>query len=634
MCGIVGIVSNNTQLVQQQKLQLMAIALRHRGPDGEGFWINKNNTVGLAHRRLSIIDLSNNAAQPMSKSFTTNALDNEVQRYTIVYNGEIYNYVELRQQLQQHGYTFTTQSDTEVILAAYDFYKDACVEYFDGMFAFAIWDNDLQQLFAARDRFGEKPFYYFFNGEQFVFASEMKALWAAGIAKEVSNTMLLNYISLGLVSNPTNNAETFYKNIYKLPAASKLFFTPSINTLSIKKYWDINISLQTTITDEKKLIEQFQELLQQSVQRRLRSDVAVGTSLSGGLDSSSIVATIQQTTSNTKHQTNGFQQTFSAIFPGFEKDESAHIQKVTNQFGLVNHGITPTSNDLVNDFEKLMYHQEEPFQSSSIYAQYKVYELAKQHDVTVLLDGQGADEILGGYTKYYHWYWQQLIGEKKFSILKNEITQTKQNNIAVDWGFKNYIAAFFPTLAAGQLQNRAWQQLQSNNNINASFIEANANKQYLQKPVIQNLNSILYYNTMQFGLEELLRYADRNSMAHGREVRLPFLSHQLVEFIFALPASMKIRDGFTKHILRASMNNFLPKDIVWRKDKVGFEPPQQQWMQNNQLQEMIHESKKKLVQQQVLNNAVLTKNIQPKAAHAANNFDWWCLCAGEMMKSL
>jgi len=616
MCGIAGIVSNNSSLVQQQKLQLMANALQHRGPDGEGFFINEQQQVGFAHRRLSVIDLSNNAAQPM----------HYLGRYTITYNGEIYNYLELKLTLQQKGYKFKSASDTEVILAAYDCYQYQCLQYFDGMFAFAIWDNQTQQLFAARDRFGEKPFYYFIDNEQFVFASEMKALWANGIDKSINNTQLINYLSQGFVSNPTSGVTTFYNNISKLPAASYLYYLPTTKQLNVERYWDIDKESKTAITKIHEIQEKFGELLQQSVSRRLRSDVSVGTSLSGGLDSSSIVAIISKL-----KNPNSSLKTFSATFPGFEKDESKYIHEVAAKFSVENYTTTPTAVDFIDDFEKLLYHQEEPFQSSSIYAQYKVYELAKQHGVMVLLDGQGADETLAGYTKYYHWYWQQLIAEKKFTTLRSEIHHTKQHRMNVAWGIKNYAAAILPALSSKQLEKNVWQQQQHNPWLKRDFIEAFSNKKTIHKPTVEKLNDILYFDTMEMGLEDLLRYADRNSMAHGREVRLPFLSHELVTFIFSLPSSLKIQNGFTKHLLRLCMNNVLPSSIVLRTDKIGFEPPQAQWAQHRETVAFTQVAKQKMVANGILKKEILNRPSQAISAHASNNMDWWCLCAGSLM---
>lgn len=626
MCGIAGIVTNNKTLLQPYHLQQMATTLQHRGPNGEGIWMNKTNSVGFAHRRLSIIDLSEQAAQPMHKNFvarTTGALGNEL---SITYNGEIYNYLELREQLQKKGYHFTTQSDTEVLLALYDYYDKDCLNYLDGMFAFAIWNETTKEFFAARDRFGEKPFYYHHQNGSFYFASEMKALWAVDIAKQTNHTQLLNYLSAGLISNLNDAATTFYINIKKLPAAHYLYYDLQNDELITNCYWNLKEQIQPKPITENDAIEQLQFLLNQSVQRRLRSDVVVGTSLSGGLDSSSIVAIIQKV----QKSASGL-KTFSAVFPGFEKDESAYIKQVVQKFGIDSFTTSPTAKDFEADFERLLYHQEEPFQSSSIYAQYKVYELAKQNGVTVLLDGQGADETFAGYTKYYHWYWQELIRTSQFGLFQKERKATVANNHAIDLGLKNVVAALLPSFTKTVLEQKLKKQIVQNTWLTQEFVNDNFNADTITKPTIDKLNDILYYNTCSNGLEDLLRYADRNSMAHSREVRLPFLNHELVEFSFGLPSSFKIKNGFTKYILRGAMQSLLPANIVWRKDKIGFEPPQQQWLQNKAINELTEQAKQKLIANGIVKKEMTNEPLLIANAHDENNFAWWFLCAGKLL---
>ncbi len=590
----------------------MTEAIAHRGPDGEGHWINEKGIAGLGNRRLAIIDLSDAASQPMQY----------LNRYTITYNGEIYNYVEVREELKKRGYIFASASDTEVILAAYDCYKENCLQYFDGMFAFAIWDEEEQTLFTARDRFGEKPFYYYKDEEQFLFASEIKALFAAGVKRKIKDSMLLNYLGIGQMQNPNDLSETFCENIFALPRSHFIKVNGKQLTVNSKQYYDIDKEKQIDISQEN-AIEKFTELFTISVKRRLRSDVKVGTSLSGGLDSSSVVAFIQRQTINYKLQT------FSAVFPGFVKDETAHIKKVTSTFHLENFTTTPTAQSLIDEFDKLIQAQDEPFQSSSIYAQYKVYELAKQHNIKVLLDGQGADEILAGYHIYYHWYWQELL-RNSFSDFKKEKNKTQQLNVNAQWSFKNYLAAFLPRLTSSHIKNKALHSITANSNLQPDFIQHAFDTHSIHKPVVKKLNDILFYNTMQLGLQDLLRFADRNSMADGVEIRLPFLNHEFVEFIFSLPSHYKIRNGFTKWILRKATENKLPKEIVWRTDKIGYEPPQEQWMQEPLMQQYIHSAKQKLVDEKILKSAVLNHPIQPKAAHDADNFDWRYLCAAAM----
>jgi asparagine synthase (glutamine-hydrolysing) len=612
MCGIAGILSNNKTIVSNNRLKQMTDVLAHRGPDGEGLWVNENETVALGHRRLSILDLSEAASQPL----------HFLNRYTIIHNGEIYNYVELRNQLLQKGYSFRSQSDTEVITAAYDYWKEECVQQFDGMFAFAIWDEQEQQLFAARDRFGEKPFYYFADDEQFIFASEFKALWAAGISKDWNHTMLLSFLANGHTQNATDSSLTFYKNIFCLPQAHYATYQLHNQQLHIHQYWDLDKQTQNNIT-EADAVERLNELLSNSVQRRLRSDVAVGSSLSGGLDSSSIVAIINKLSSEKS-------KTFTATFPGFEKDELQYAKLVVDQFHLEQNTVQPAAEGFISDFEKLCYYQEQPFNSSSVYAQYKVMDLAKQKNVTVLLDGQGADETLAGYSKYIHWFLQELVGTWKFTSAGNERNLFAQNKIPFQWNTTNYLAAWFPLMASTKLEERERKKIFNHSHITREYAHAHYDKFFsINKPPVSRLNDVLYFNTMQQGLGELLHYADRNSMAHGRELRLPFLSHELVEFIFSLPSTLKMHNGFTKYILRKAMDKTLPSEIVWRKDKVGYEPPQKKWMENTMLQEMMMDGRRKLVSEKILKKDVLKKPLQLKAAYEADNFDWRCLTVAQ-----
>lgn len=610
MCGIAGIISLNKSLINKRTLKTMSDTLAHRGPDGEGLWMNENNTAGLSHRRLAIIDLTEAAAQPM----------HYLDRYSIVYNGEIYNYKEIRSDLQKAGYHFTTESDTEVILAAFDFYKNDCVKYFDGMFAFAIWDDITQTLFCARDIFGEKPFYYFIDKDVFAFASEMKALWAIGINNNLDEKMMVNYLAIGQVQNASNKSHSFYKNIYSLSSSHTGLLHLNEMHFTLTKYRDINKENIVKIS-EKDAIEKLEFLLSQSIKFRLRSDVPVGSSLSGGIDSSTIAYFLHQF--NIQKQSREF-KTFSAVFPGFHNDESVFIKELCEKFHLQNYVVTPTAEGFINDFDKLCYHQEEPFTSSSIYAQYKVYELAAANNIKVLLDGQGADETLAGYTKYLHWYLQELTGHAKFYKAKKERLFFKKNNIQIEWNLKNSAAAYLPSHAAMALEKREFNKIINNNEISSSLLHSINGNEWIgiSKPVVTKLNDILYFNTMQHGLEELLRYADRNSMAHGTEVRLPFLNYELVKFIFSLPSSFKIKEGFTKSILRKMMQNKLPDNILWNTKKIGFETPQKNWMANNMVQQKIMNAKEVLVKEKILKPTVLQNKINPKHAHEAENMDW------------
>jgi len=615
MCGIAGIIQTYATRFTPEHLKKMTDALAHRGPEGEGLWQNDSVNALLGHRRLSIIDLSESAAQPM----------HYMGRYTIIHNGEIYNYIELKNELKQEGYAFRTQSDTEVIAAAFDYWQEDCVDHFDGMFAFAIWDEVEKELFAARDRFGEKPFFYYFDGTTLLFASEMKALWTAGIKKLPNLQLLFNFITIGYTDNPSRPEETFYTNISKLPPASSLLFTMGSGELVIEKYWDLDTAVNNKSISDKDAIEQFNELFSNSVKRRLRSDVAIGFSLSGGLDSSSVVATV--------HNSNILSyapQAFTAVFPGYEKDESLYSAQVANRFSLQQHTTSVSSDDMLDEWEKLCYHQEEPFGSASIYAQYKVYSLAARHPIKVLLDGQGADETLAGYHKYYKWYWQELFVRRRL-FKSGELKAARKLGINEEFGLKNIIAALFPDLASVVLERQYLLRALKHEDLHRDFVRQQSREAYYTTPEYFNLNGALHFNTVIHGLEELLRYADRNSMAFGCEVRLPFLDHELVSFLFSLSSNFKIRDGWTKWLLRKSMQDRLPNEIVWRRDKVGFEPPQQQWMQEKRLQDAIRKARNKLVNHQILDERVLDKPITALSSHAANNYDWRYLSAASWL---
>jgi asparagine synthase (glutamine-hydrolysing) len=613
MCGIAGMVSKSGVPGLLPQLKKATGTLLHRGPEEEGFWANEQRTVAFGHRRLCIIDLSKKAAQPMHYA----------GRYTIIYNGEIYNYCEIKNELESKGHSFQSHSDTEIILASYAEWGAACLQRFDGAFAFAIWDGKEQILFAARDRFGEKPFFFFYDNEQLLFTSEIKALWEMGIEKEVNKSMLYNFLTLGYTANPSDAGETFYNNVHKLPAAHYLTYSLQTNSLQINPYWQVYVEVNNTLS-ESDAIEKFNALFADSVQKRLRSDVAIGTSLSGGLDSSSIVAFCAGETAAQYTHT-----CFTASFSGFEKDETAYASAVAKKFGLQHHLTTIAENEVACLMGKVAACQDEPFSSASVLAQYKVFEAAKAEGITVLLDGQGADEVLGGYHKYYKWWWQELYRTKRLSS-SGELHAAQALGIKESFGLKNKLAALLPDFSASILQTQKSKKAFNHPHLNRDFAFSNKQNLYYTLPTSPDLNGVLYYNTFVNGLEELLRLADRNSMAHSVEVRLPFLQHELVAFLFTLPPHFKIHQGWTKWLLRRAVGNKLPEEIVWRKDKVGYEPPQKQWMKNKGVQEKISEGKEKLVKEGILIPAVLQQTVIPKAAHEEESFDWRYWSAGQL----
>ncbi|MGL6266716.1 MAG: asparagine synthetase B family protein, partial [Chitinophagaceae bacterium] len=454
------------------------------------------------------------------------------------------------------------------------------------------------------------------TGNNFYFASEMKGLWAAGVERKIMPQMFLHFLTLGITQHPHFPELSFYENIYQLPPACYLHFNAFQKGVKVSAYWDLD---KETVLDisEVEAIREFKRLFESSVRSRLLSGVPIGSSLSGGLDSSSILAVSAGMRNNLFTH-----KTFSAIFPGFNKDESAYILLMKEKYALDTYFTSPDSVTLINQIETISKHQEEPFSSSSVFAQYAVYSLAKENKIKVILDGQGADETLAGYTKYSKWYLQECIAKKKFRQVKDDAISLKENGFLGQWGLPNYVASFFPGMIAGLLEKREKKLLYSDPYIDKKFRESYSGAAFIHKPVVEKLNDILYYDTCMGGLQTLLRYADRNAMAHGIEVRLPFLQHELVTFIFSLPPGLKFKNGFSKWILRESYRSALPVEISGRKGKTGFEPPQKNWMQDEAVQEQIRLARSKLVDASMLNASVLKKPIQPQSAYASDNSDW------------
>jgi asparagine synthase (glutamine-hydrolysing) len=623
MCGIAGIITKDTSELTINRLKKMTDIIAHRGPDGDGQWISADGQVGLGHRRLSIIDLSHEADQPM----------HYLGRYSIVFNGEIYNYIELKEILIKQGYVFKTQSDTEVLMALYDRDKENCLQLLDGMFSFVLYDAQENNVFCARDRFGEKPFFYSYEkGQYFLFGSEMKCLWAGGIAKEVNNKMLFNYLSFGYIENPQDLSETFYSNCTRLEHSHYIKISLDTLEINIQKYYDIdwkNINDSISVEQAKTT---FHELFYTSIKRRLRSDVSVGSSLSGGLDSSLVVCVIDEL----KKGTNQKQNTFSAVFPGFKKDERKFMDYVIAKTNVEPHFVTPNDEGLIHDIEKLSWHQEEPYASASIYAQFCVMKTAKENNVTVLLDGQGADEILAGYHGYYTPFFNELKKSNRSEYSKQHASYLKLHaNNTINGITKktlgDRVRDISPSLVKPiktlkntleNIKNPVFNKDFYNEYKNEIFETAGSN--------FSTLNESLYSSTMKNGIQQLLRYADRNSMAHSREVRLPFLSHELVEFLFTLPATYKINEGWTKWIMRETFD-ILPKEIGWRTDKIGYEPPQKNWMESEIMKNKFIHSKELLIKNNYFNKSILDEKVNTQDTGDLRKNSWGYLMASSVI---
>lgn len=531
MCGIAGIISTQGNL-STESIHRMSDVLVHRGPDGKNIWLDHGCFAALGHCRLSIIDLSERANQPMH---------DPSGRYSIVYNGEIYNYRELRSQLKD--IEWKTDSDTEVLLQLLINYGKDALDMLDGMFAFALYDNKTKKLLCARDRFGEKPFYYLHNSNGFYFGSEIKSLIAELSSIKADKEKLKKFIE----GDKLPESECYFNGIKQLLPAHWLELQD--NKISIGTYWEISIPKTVKSGSLNDYIVEFRRLFELSVKRRLRSDVPVGSSLSGGLDSSSVVCMISQLE---KLKFN----TFSARFNS-GKDEGKWIDEVTRKTGVENFQVFPDPSKMISDMDVLIRHHEYPVASSSIYAQWCVMRLAKQNNITVLLDGQGADEYLAGYDELkYYAVWERYY-KGNFKSFIHELKMFK------------YIYGKSPGFSF----------------LTDPLLFLFGLRRAVHKNGLTLKDQLRFYLTHNLG--ELLRYADRNSMAHSIEVRLPFLFHELVEFVFSIPSEFIYREGKTKYILREAMRDLLPEKIYERTDKIGFAPPQDDWLMRPDAQEKI-----------------------------------------------
>ena len=595
MCGIAGSVSLDGSPARTRVVEKMIGMLAHRGPDGEAVW--SCEATALAHRRLAIIDLTDGGRQPMSYR----------DRFTITFNGEIYNYPELRDELALLGHRFMSASDTEVLLAAYSEWGTGCLDRLDGMFSFAIWDALKSELFCARDRFGEKPFFYAEANGHFYFASEMKALFSAAVKPALNAGMLYMYLRHDVVQHPDTPEKTFYAPARILPPAHFMVVKRG-GQLKPTRYW--TVPRASTLLSFEEQCEDFKKRLTLSVERRLRSDVTVGTSLSGGLDSTTVVSLVSRLSSKDRHS-------FSARFHDAALDEGRYIDIAEKATGCIRHDVFPNADTLADEWQKLFYHQEEPFTTASIFAQWEVMKTAKQHGVTVLLDGQGADETLAGYSHFFRPFLKDVWRHQGGAECARQRTFLRANYSVDELRASEKAQALFP---------RTWSLLGKMRSLNApsdlpAFVHNDWHQTHSRSPTpfrhFATLDESLRFFTLDHGLKTLLRFADRSSMAFSREVRLPFLSHELVEFIFATPTSSKIWNGSTKRLLREGMRGVVPEPILQRHDKRGLDTPQRMWLQNPKVTELVRAAHKRTTAEG------LTEGTCP----AAPEDQWKILCA-------
>jgi asparagine synthase (glutamine-hydrolysing) len=567
MCGIAGAFNLTGQVIPRlgRKLRVMNDLIHHRGPDGEGFWQHPREHVGLAHSRLSIIDLGT-GAQPMTDRHGN----------WITFNGEIYNYVELRRELGPDN--FVTQSDTEVILQGYRKWGETVVEHLRGMFAFALWDEKKQTLFCARDRFGIKPFYYTQVGDQFYFASEVKALLPFLPEVETDLEGLTDY----LVFQFCLHGKTLFKDVRELQPGHLLI--AARGGTSIRRYWQVYYQLDFDHT-EKYFSERLTELLMDSVAIHKRSDVPIGAYISGGLDSS-IVASVATASGGSDFEG------FTGKFTLSEKyDESRYARELARWRGFVLREIDISAQDFLDNIRKVVYHLDYPVAGPGSFPQFMVSRLARKHR-KVVLGGQGGDEIFGGYVRYLIAYFEQCIKAAidgtaqagNFIVTYESIIP----NLVALRGYQPMLQEFWREgmfedldLRYFRLINRAptlgkeirWEMLTGYNvfdSFRKIFRAENVGKE-------SYFDSMTHFDFKTL-LPALLQVEDRVSMAHGLESRVPFLDHPLVEFTATMPSNVKFKDGCMKHVLRKTMQNYLPRVILDRKDKMGFPVPLSEWL--------------------------------------------------------
>ena len=543
MCGISGIISKTMKNVDPTLVIKMNNLVAHRGPDDDGVFVHES--VGLGHRRLSIIDLSKDGHQPMTYR----------KRYTMTFNGEIYNYIEIREELISAGYSFVSKSDSEVILAAYDQWGDQCVSRFNGMWAIAIFDLEKNTVFCSRDRFGVKPVYYVESADYFVFGSEIKQLLPFIRKPSVNMEVMLDYLVSGYEDR---TEDTFFKMIKKLPGGFNLTYDVAKGSYTIRQFYELQINESVSRLSEEESIELFKKYFYSAVQIRLRSDVTVGTCLSGGLDSSSIAAiSAGMLRSGQVKSYNGIH----AKNANGEFDESNFAEMVASSSGIMLNTTVPTYDDFTANVDKVIALQEEPFDSPSIVLQYFVFKKAAELGCKVMLDGQGGDETLLGYERYLVSYFYSLIREMNPA----EIVRALSNMGVSVFTMVKFLAYF----GSSNLRINYLKQKHS-------YLKRSAYQYYNTEPlrkystIIGDFRALQLLEITQTQLPHLLRYEDKNSMAHAVESRLPFLDYRLVETSLSINPRYKINKGWSKFVLRKAMNGILPSEIIWRKNKFGF----------------------------------------------------------------
>ena len=554
MCGIAGIIRKDGSPVDGDRIRRMNDLSAHRGPDGSGYFHAAG--VALGHRRLAILDLNPRGAQPMVRG----------DRFHIVFNGEIYNFLELRTELERLGHAFVTGTDTEVILAAYSEWGSACLPKFNGMWAFAIYDARERELFLARDRFGVKPLYFTSNDREFGFASEIKQLLSLLPAAVVNPSVLVEWIALSLENH---RPETMFRGISSLPPGHRMWVKVPEGGFRMERWYSLGNAPEAGEMTPEEGAEALLGTLQDSVRLRLRADVRVGACLSGGLDSSATSALASR-----QYRAAGAGRFFAVHARATEAaiDESHWATDVARSEDLDLVVVTPSLGDFTDTLNEVVYTQEEPFLSPSVFMGWHVFREARARGCPVMLNGQGADEVLLGYERYFT---AATIGQPWWLKLQSAYFESRRSRLSFLDALR-YRAYFgLSPIRRSRLRRRSFLRESVADSVDYSWIDRSADS-------FRDVRRMQEAEITCWQLPKLLRYEDRNSMRHSIETRLPFLDYRLVELGVSMPVSCKINRGWTKYALRLAMQGILAPEIVWRTDKVGFEAPTKTWIRGHE----------------------------------------------------
>jgi len=645
VCGITGHFSFEKSFNARKFIAANNI-IKYRGPDDYGYitintnfeiteWKEEqlenysgNDTIGaFGFRRLSIIDLSKLGHQPMKDS-TSN--------YWIIFNGEIYNYIEIRDELKRKGYCFKSNSDTEVILNAYDYWGSECLHKFNGMWAFCIFDKKNKKIFCARDRFGIKPFYYTFQNKSFSFASEIKQLLELfpSTFNRMNKRLAFDFLAFGSYGNETS--ETYFGGIIKLNAGCYLEIDLQNNISKVKEkvWWNLSNINNINSLNNIEIFEKIAFLLEDSIKLRLRSDVPVGTPLSGGLDSSGIVSLLN----NIYNGDAAKNKVFTITSNDKTNDDTYYANLIIDKIPVTSYINKFENNANLEELKKLIWHQEEPIQTASIFGSWQLYDFLKNKGITVALDGQGADELMGGYNTYpFRKYLLDTLKTKgityylgqvmKISNVYNKSVSEIIRNTFISFvieSSKSFNPQYFYSMKIKDLKLFFNTDFLNHQLHKSKIISKNYNSNSVKNSSILKQES--YDLTRHTNLPGILRQVDRNSMAFSVESRLPFLDYRLVDFLYSLPADYMIKNGFTKYAYRNSMKRVIPKEVLWRKSKIGFKMPEFDLLNKNKIFVMDHLLSNS--NENYLNKSIIEKEFKLMISDKVmyNSIVWRALC--------